>query len=102
MFQTCQAPALARVGQWRSMPLTIGLAVAIGAGAWHVWNMRDRLEASIRHEINVHNRDVSAHDQRIQSANEAWRQCLQLQQRVAAVESKLAALEEKPVTRRRR
>ncbi len=97
-----QAERLARLGQWRSMPLTVGLAAALLAGGWHIWTLRDRLAREIRHEIQVHNRDYGAHATRIGDVREAWRRCLDLEREVRGLRDKFDELSERRKRQRRR
>jgi hypothetical protein len=92
------------VRRWREAPLTVGLLLAIIAGAsWsvsHLVKARKHMMEDVRHEIANHSQSTKAHAERFSTAREAWRSCLELERRVGAIERRLA--EEPPKRRRRR
>jgi hypothetical protein len=96
------AERMARLGQWRQMPLTVGLALALIGGAWHVWGLRDRLDTQIRYEIGVHDRDSSAHAERLNDVRTAWSRCLELSQQIAELRVQVATLRDRDRQTRRK
>lgn len=92
----------AKLGQWRQMPLTIGLAIALLAGVWQIWGMRDKLEERIRYEIGVHDRAINAHNERIRGVREGWSACVELQSEVNQLRMRVAELTQQITARRGR
>ncbi len=86
--------------KWRSLPAIVGIISAIAGIGGYVAQLADRMDDKMRAAVAAHDRDVRAHAEQLGSVRDAWRECMQLRERVGALER--AASEQLLAGQRRR